>query len=281
MIRCKTFSWAACSPSASFIACTNKVLMTYGKLSSLTSAILENAHWPRGRFRSGNNCCNFPAQNHAILRRIGICIQRRSSTWGSQNLLNVNSIPLVNSPEQERHESRNRGLSGAHSKPLPSSVKQTLLFFLRHFASQHMSVPATDEQVSTLYMEVRRKSPLQTSHDKLSSINDLFVHAWVPCVVASSNVIDMSVGRIFVDKLPNTDTVLEFPFSIIYVPPTSPGNTRVPRNKCAALRSDVEWRGNILVVKHGKRKPVINVEPEDASLVDTIVNAYLDEELLD
>ncbi|KAJ7663746.1 hypothetical protein DFH06DRAFT_1128132 [Mycena polygramma] len=160
-----------------------------------------------------------------------------------------------------------------------------------------MSVPATDEQVSTLYMEVRRKSPAYPGFaygfiyatgsskrrtvaipynygvDKLSSINDLFVHAWVPCVIASSSVIDMSVGRIFVDKLPNTDTVLEFPFSIIYVPPTSPGNTRVPRNKCAALRSDVEWRGNILVVKHGKRKPVINVEPEDASLVDTIVNA--------
>ncbi|KAJ7643145.1 hypothetical protein DFH06DRAFT_1333928 [Mycena polygramma] len=168
-----------------------------------------------------------------------------------------------------------------------------------------MSVPATDEQVTTLYMEVRRKTPAYPGFaygfiyatasakrrtvavpynygvNKLTSINDLFVHAWVPSVVASSSVIDMSVGRIFVDKLPNTGTILEFPFSIVYVPPASPGSTRIPRNKCAALRTDNEWRGNILVLKHGKRKAVINVEPEDASLVDNIVNAYLDEGLLD
>ncbi|KAJ6473620.1 hypothetical protein C8R47DRAFT_1221427 [Mycena vitilis] len=167
-----------------------------------------------------------------------------------------------------------------------------------------MVVPCTDEEVTNVYMNVRRQKPAfpgfaygflyATGSTKrravavpynygvtqLNSINDLYVHVWVPSAVLSSSVIDMSIGRVFVHDLPNTDTPLEFQYSIIYVPPTSPGNLRVPRNKCPALRSDVDWRGNILVLKHGKRKAVINMEQEDGSLVDSIVNAYLDEGLL-
>ncbi|KAJ7601310.1 hypothetical protein DFH06DRAFT_1353400 [Mycena polygramma] len=167
-----------------------------------------------------------------------------------------------------------------------------------------MVVPHTDDEVTTVYMNVRRQKPAFPGFaygflyatgstkrrsvavpynfgvTKLESVNDLYVHLWVPCAVQSSSVIDMSIGRVLVTKLPNTDTPLEFTYSIIYVPPASPGNLRVTRNNCPALRSDVEWRGNILVVKHGKRKAIINVEPEDASLVDSIVNAYLDGHLL-
>jgi hypothetical protein len=46
-------------------------------------------------------------------------------------------------------------------------------------------------------------------------------------------------------------------------------------NTCRSLRSKLEWHGNILVVKHGKRKPIINVDREDAFLVDSIVTAYV------
>jgi hypothetical protein len=81
----------------------------------------------------------------------------------------------------------------------------------------------------------------------------------------------MGVGRILVDKFPNTLIPLEFSYTIIFVPSTYalPGSV----NKCPVFRCEKEWHGNILVVKHGKRKPVINMEAEDASLVDNIVNA--------
>ncbi|KAJ7657397.1 hypothetical protein DFH06DRAFT_1131885 [Mycena polygramma] len=151
-----------------------------------------------------------------------------------------------------------------------------------------MVVPHTDDEVTNVYMNVRRQKPTFPGFaygflyatgstkrrtvavpynfgvTKLESANDFEV---------SASVVDMGVGRIQVDNLPNTDTALEFSYSIIYVPPSSPGNVRVARNRCPALRTDVDWRGNILVVKHGKRKAIINVEPEDASLVDGIVNA--------
>lgn len=81
----------------------------------------------------------------------------------------------------------------------------------------------------------------------------------------------MGIGRILVDKFPNTRIPLEFSYTIIFVPSTYtlPGSV----NKCPVFRCEKQWYGNILVVKHGKRKPVINMEAEDASLVDNIVNA--------
>ncbi|KAJ7819541.1 hypothetical protein B0H13DRAFT_1921717 [Mycena leptocephala] len=115
-----------------------------------------------------------------------------------------------------------------------------------------MVVPCSDEEITNVYMAVRRKQP----------------------PVPSSSVIDMGIGRILVDKFPNTRIPLEFSYTIIFVPSTYtlPGSV----NKCPVFRCEKQWYGNILVVKHGKRKPVINMEAEDASLVDNIVNATID-----
>ncbi|KAJ7024240.1 hypothetical protein C8F04DRAFT_1192657 [Mycena alexandri] len=93
---------------------------------------------------------------------------------------------------------------------------------------------------------------------------------WVPRPTVSSNVIDMGAGRVFVDRLPQSSLAFNHPYSIIYVPPTQPTTSSV--NTCNSLRALNPWTGNILVVKHGKRKPVINVEKEDSLLVDMLVS---------
>ncbi|KAJ7779998.1 hypothetical protein B0H16DRAFT_1711222 [Mycena metata] len=158
-------------------------------------------------------------------------------------------------------------------------------------------VPATDSEVTNVFMTVRRTEPRFPNFaygflyatesarrrmvaipynygvDKLGSINDLFVHAWVPRPSASSNVIDMAAGRVTVDRLPQSDVVFSHPYSIIYVPPFQPVTSGV--NSCPALRATSDWIGNILVVKHGKRKPIINVDKEDSLLVDIIVSELL------
>jgi hypothetical protein len=81
----------------------------------------------------------------------------------------------------------------------------------------------------------------------------------------------MAVGRALVTRFPGSGVPLEFAYSIIYVPRDSP--VASGENRCGSIRSDSKWSGNILVLKHGKRKPVINMEREDAYLVDNIVSA--------
>ncbi|KAJ7020676.1 hypothetical protein C8F04DRAFT_1274796 [Mycena alexandri] len=165
-----------------------------------------------------------------------------------------------------------------------------------------MTVPSTDEEVTSVYMAVRRREPgfpnfaygflyatgssrrrtvaipYNYGVTKLESINDLFVHVWVPRPSVSSNVIDMAAGRVFVDRLPQSSLAFNHPYSIIYVPPTQPTTSGV--NTCNSLRAINPWTGNILVIKHGKRKPVINVEKEDSLLVDMLVSEYIERGLL-
>jgi hypothetical protein len=83
----------------------------------------------------------------------------------------------------------------------------------------------------------------------------------------------MGVSRAFVSQFPGSPVPLEFPYSIIYVPAAFPMVTA--NNECRSLRSRLKWGGNILVLKHGKRKPVINMEREDGYLVDLLVSAYV------
>ncbi|KAJ6498666.1 hypothetical protein DFH09DRAFT_1203919 [Mycena vulgaris] len=166
-----------------------------------------------------------------------------------------------------------------------------------------MQTPSTDEEVTTLYMDVRRRKPAFPGFAygylyatmsakrrvvavpynygvaRLTSVNELFVHAWVPPSSQSKNVVDMSVGRVHVTHFPpGSPTPLEFGYSLFFAP-LAAGTSDIP-NCCGAIRADVEWRGNILVVKHGKRKAVINVDREDGLLVDAIVNAYINQRLL-
>ncbi|KAJ7036748.1 hypothetical protein C8F04DRAFT_1257628 [Mycena alexandri] len=141
-------------------------------------------------------------------------------------------------------------------------------------------VPATDSEVTQVFMAVRRREPKFPNFaygflyatgstrrrtvaipynygvDKLQSINDLYVHVWVPKSTASSNIVDMNVGRVLANSLPNT-------LVSVLIPAVPSGPRR-------------SGRGNILVVKHGKRKPVINVEKEDSTLVDLLVSANSD-----
>ncbi|KAJ7039423.1 hypothetical protein C8F04DRAFT_1255125 [Mycena alexandri] len=146
------------------------------------------------------------------------------------------------------------------------------------FPTSTMTVPATDEEVTNVFMNVRRRElkfsnfaygflyatgssrrrtvaiPYNYGVDKLQSINDLFVHAWA----------------VLVDMLPQSSISLGHSYSIIYVPPAQAVVSVV--NTCRSLRALRPFTGNILVVKHGKRKPVINMEKEDSSLVDCIVS---------
>ncbi|KAJ7019074.1 hypothetical protein C8F04DRAFT_1276716 [Mycena alexandri] len=161
-----------------------------------------------------------------------------------------------------------------------------------------MVVPATDNEVTHVFMTIRRLEPsfpgfaygflyatgsrrrrtvaVPYNHgvEKLQSVNDLFVHAWVPKPTPSSNIVDMSVGRVVAKSMPNTLVLLAHTYYIVYVPPGGQGVHSI--NACGSLRATQEWAGNILVLKHGKRKPIINVDKEDSSLVDLLVSAYID-----
>jgi hypothetical protein len=108
---------------------------------------------------------------------------------------------------------------------------------------------------------------------KLASVNDLFVHTWVPNTSRASNVVDMNIGHLLVTSLPGSRVPLEFAYSLFYVPRDR--GFPVIRNGCGSIRGEHNWQGNILVVKRGKRKPAINMEREDAFLVDNIVSSYV------
>ncbi|KAJ7933878.1 hypothetical protein B0H13DRAFT_2306294 [Mycena leptocephala] len=165
-----------------------------------------------------------------------------------------------------------------------------------------MPIPSTDNEVTELYMRVRRCEPKYPGFaygyvyatrsskrrvvavpynygvTKLASVNDLYVHAWVPNCSRASHIVDMGEGHLLVSTLPGSIVPLEFSYSLFYVPRGRAEH--LVDNKCGAIRSDTPWNGNILVVKHGKRKPVINMEREDAFLVDSIVSACIDNGLL-
>ncbi|KAJ7436016.1 hypothetical protein B0H11DRAFT_1679510, partial [Mycena galericulata] len=101
--------------------------------------------------------------------------------------------------------------------------------------------------------------PYKYGVDKVQSTNDLFTHAWVPHATPVHNIMDASVGRVHVTVLPGGSTPLKFPYTIFYFPPGAYSATD-SRNECRVLVSDNAVFENILVVKHGKRKAIINME---------------------
>ncbi|KAJ7649353.1 hypothetical protein DFH06DRAFT_1134974 [Mycena polygramma] len=159
-----------------------------------------------------------------------------------------------------------------------------------------MPPPSTDLEISDLYFDLRynysppfpgfqygflygtesreRRTvavPINHGVGKLTSINQLRVHSWVPNTSGSGNVVNMAVGRVKVTRL--MAMPLEYAYTIIYVPPTTAAST--PVNTCPVLKDEPEWHGNILVVKHGKKKVVINVDPEDGRLVDLMIRTHI------
>ncbi|KAJ7725231.1 hypothetical protein DFH07DRAFT_783065 [Mycena maculata] len=113
--------------------------------------------------------------------------------------------------------------------------------------------------------------PVDLGIDRLNSVNDLVTECWVPSTQAP-NIRDMSLGRLRIDHFPYaSDFKLDYSYTVFYVPQTSVP-AHIPVNRCPAIeRAQIPWYGNILVVRHGHRNPVINVDPMDARLVDLII----------
>jgi hypothetical protein len=84
----------------------------------------------------------------------------------------------------------------------------------------------------------------------------------------------MNIGHLLVTSLPGSSVPLKFSYSLFYVPRDRATFPDI-RNGCGSIRGEHDWQGNILVVKQGKRKPAINMEREDAFLVDNIVSTYV------
>ncbi|KAJ6447544.1 hypothetical protein C8R45DRAFT_1115833 [Mycena sanguinolenta] len=162
--------------------------------------------------------------------------------------------------------------------------------------------PKTDEEVTDLYLKLRnmepafpgfkygllyasgttgsRPVPIPVDHSfdqpiRLSSIDDLLTEFWVASPLPP-NIVNMALGRLYIDTFPvDSSFRLEFPYTVYYTPQTVlPSNT--PLNSCAPiLRANLPWYGNILVVRHGKRDPVVGMTRWDYRLVDVILQSLI------
>ncbi|KAK6984012.1 hypothetical protein R3P38DRAFT_2576929, partial [Favolaschia claudopus] len=107
--------------------------------------------------------------------------------------------------------------------------------------------------------------------EKIESTDDVLTSIYVPSN-APPNLKDTSRGRYRVDTFGGIK--LPYAYTIFYAPQTDlPPNTLL--NECPPVKqAGVPWYGNILVMRHGSRKAVINVKECDALLVDVIVARY-------
>ncbi|KAJ7202263.1 hypothetical protein C8J57DRAFT_1260282 [Mycena rebaudengoi] len=109
--------------------------------------------------------------------------------------------------------------------------------------------------------------PVRSS--KLKSFSDLAIKVWVPFGAARSV---KAPRRIKVAHYPpSSRLLLKRTFTDIFVPQSR--RPSQPFNNNGSLSNMRPWHGNILVIKHGKRKPFINVKECEGDLVDNIVNA--------
>ncbi|KAK6967154.1 hypothetical protein R3P38DRAFT_2589370, partial [Favolaschia claudopus] len=124
------------------------------------------------------------------------------------------------------------------------------------------------------HSSIRRTVRVPVNHgvDKLESIDDLLTELYVP-TTAPPNLRYTSRGRYRLDTFGGVQ--LPYSYSIFYAPQTDlPPNT--PINECPPIkRTGITWYGNILVMRHGTRKPVINVAEKDALLVDVILARHV------
>ncbi|KAJ6554134.1 hypothetical protein B0H10DRAFT_2123487 [Mycena sp. CBHHK59/15] len=117
--------------------------------------------------------------------------------------------------------------------------------------------------------------PIDLGIDRLMSVDDLYTDCWVPSG-QGPNICDMSIGRLRVDNFPiGSPLPLDYSYTIFYIPQTDLP-AWIPLNTCPpVVRAGVPWYGNILVVRHGRRKAVVNIEDYDARLVDLIVASFI------
>ncbi|KAJ7748834.1 hypothetical protein DFH07DRAFT_962038 [Mycena maculata] len=156
----------------------------------------------------------------------------------------------------------------------------------RYYALRHLQVPAFPGFQYGFFYGTQCRSrrlvgvPIDHGVDRLMSINDLYTECWVPSNQAP-NIRNMNIGRLYVDTFPLGSTLrLDYAYTIFYVPQRGI-STHVPLNTCPPiLRANVPWYGNILVVRHGRRKPVINVDFMDAHLIELILASFIADGIL-
>ncbi|KAJ7237598.1 hypothetical protein C8J57DRAFT_1529147 [Mycena rebaudengoi] len=158
-----------------------------------------------------------------------------------------------------------------------------------------MLVPHTDDNVIELYLTARSLGPPSTSpqygflyatdsaarrnvaipfqHPMNTpfSIEDLLLNIWVPHGVGRSEFHGVRVSEYSL----GTGLLLEHEFTIFFVPPSR--HPTMPINHNRSLCTTVPWYGNVLVVKHGTCKPVINVIESEGKLIDNIVTCEYDD----
>ncbi|KAJ7270195.1 hypothetical protein C8J57DRAFT_1303541 [Mycena rebaudengoi] len=158
-----------------------------------------------------------------------------------------------------------------------------------------MPVVSSDDDVTNLYWTLRESQPpfpsfqygylyatnsegrrnvaVPVHHDvaRLSSLDDLITTLWVPRGTGRTQ----EHRRVRVTEYPPlSGLILEYPYTIIFVPPSRrPGG---PINNNPDLRTSVRWYGNILVLKHGKRKAVVNMLESEGKFIDNIVACHIE-----
>ncbi|KAJ7290796.1 hypothetical protein C8J57DRAFT_1213435 [Mycena rebaudengoi] len=153
-------------------------------------------------------------------------------------------------------------------------------------------VPASDQLIAHVYHGLRSRVPsfpsfqygflygtnstkrrvvgIPVRSSKLKSFSDLAINAWVP-FGAGRGV--KSPRRVKVAHYPpSSRLLLKRAFTIIFVPQSR--RSSQPLNNNGSLGNTRPWHGNILVIKHGKRKPFINVKECEGDLVDNIVSTW-------
>ncbi|KAK6967139.1 hypothetical protein R3P38DRAFT_2589377 [Favolaschia claudopus] len=113
--------------------------------------------------------------------------------------------------------------------------------------------------------------PVSYGVDKIESTDDILTELYIP-TTAPPNLRYTSRGRFRIEAFGGVP--LPYAYTIFYAPQSDlPPNTNV--NECPPVkRAGITWYGNILVVRHGLRKAVINVAEKDALLVDVIITRY-------
>jgi hypothetical protein len=108
--------------------------------------------------------------------------------------------------------------------------------------------------------------PLRHGVERLTGIDDLIINMWIPRSLAQYS--DCRHVRV-TEYPPQSSLQLANDYTILFVPPSRRPGT--PLNENPALRTSVPWFGNILVLKHGQRKPIINMLKSEGMFIDNIV----------
>lgn len=99
---------------------------------------------------------------------------------------------------------------------------------------------------------------------------------WV-LVFAEGNIMRFSQGRIDVYDFPfGSGQKLDHPFSIIFTRqhPEFVDAERVNKTVTKLTNGSKEWYGNILVLRHGIKKAVVNVRHVDLELIKLILRRW-------